>query len=181
MAECKASPFPFLLGVSLEEGKNTPPMDCTIYRQPIGSLLYLTHSWPDICYAVNVVSRYMKQPHDLHWKEAKRILQYIQGTNSYDIHYAAYSELELVGYTDSDWAGDSIDQKSTSSYVFMFGGIPIFWSSKKQSAIALSSAEAEYRGAVNACIQVVWLQDILSEFDIGSALSIVIFCETKFL
>ena len=55
MAECKADPFPFLSGIGLEEGKNTPPMDCTIYRQLIGSLLYLTHSQPDICYAVNVV------------------------------------------------------------------------------------------------------------------------------
>ena len=77
-------------------------MDCTIYRQLIGSLLYLTHSRPDICYAMNYVSRYMQQPHDLHWKAAKRILQYIQGTRTYDIHYVADSELELVEYTDSD-------------------------------------------------------------------------------
>ena len=101
-------------------------MDCTIYRQLIGSLLYLTHSRPDICYAMNDVSIYMQQPHDLHWKAAKRILQYIQGTRTYGIHYATDSELELVGYTDSDWAGDSIDRKSTSEYVFMFGGGPIF-------------------------------------------------------
>ena len=59
------------------------------------------------------------------------ILQYIYGTRTYDIHYAADSELELVGYIDSDWAGDSIDHKSTSRYVFMFGGGPIFWSRKK--------------------------------------------------
>ena len=80
---------------------------------------------------MNTVSRYMEQPHVLHWKEAKRILHYIQGTRSYDIHYAADSELELVGYTDSDWAGDSKNRKSTFGYVFMFGGGPIFWSSKK--------------------------------------------------
>ena len=53
---------------------------------------------------------YMKQPHDIHWKASKRILQYIQGTRTYGIHYAADFEIELVGYTDSDWAGDSIDQ-----------------------------------------------------------------------
>ena len=97
----------------------------------------------------------MQKPHDLHWKASKRILQYIQGTRTYDIHYAADSELEMVGYTNSNWASDSIDQKSTSRYVFMFGCGPIFWSSKKQDAIALSLAETEYRGAVNACFQVV--------------------------
>ena len=77
MDEFKADPFPFLSGISLEEGKSTPPMDCTIYHQLIGNLLYLTHSRPDICYAMNVGSRYMHQPHDLHWKEANRILQHI--------------------------------------------------------------------------------------------------------
>ena len=100
-------------------------MDCTIYRQLIGSLLYLAHSRPDICYAVNSVSIYMQQPRDLHWKAANRILQYIQGTRTYEIHYVADSELELVGYTDSDWVGDSINWKSTSRYLFMFGGGPI--------------------------------------------------------
>ena len=121
----------------------------------------------------------MQQPHDIHWKVAKKILQYIKGTKTYDIHYAADSELELVGYIDSDGEGDSIDRKSTFRYVFMFCGGPIFWSSKKQAAIALSSTEAEYWGAVNACIQAVWLQGILSEFDFGSNLSTILFCDNK--
>ena len=60
IAECRPTPFPFLSGISLEEGKSTPPMDCTIYRQLIGSFIYLTHSRPDICYAMNDMSRYMQ-------------------------------------------------------------------------------------------------------------------------
>ena len=102
---------------------------------------------------MNVVLGYMQHPDDIQCKEGKSILQYIQGTRTYDIHYVADSELELVGYTYFDWVGDSI------------GGGPIFWSSKKQASITLSSAEAKYRGAVNAYIQAVWLQGILSEFD----------------
>ena len=97
----------------------------------------------------------------------------------YDIHYAADSELELVGYTNLDLAGDSIDRKSNFGYLFMFGGGPIFCSRKNQASIALSSVEAEYRGAVNASIQVVWLQGIISEFDIGSNFSNALFCENK--
>ena len=61
----------------------------------------------------------------------------------------------------------------------MFSGGPIFWSSKKQVSIALSSAEAKYRGALNACIQVVWLKGILSYFDIGSNLSTILFCDNQ--
>ena len=59
MADCKAAPFPFLSGINLEEGKATPLMDSTIYRQLIRSLLYLTRSRPNTCYSMNVVSRYM--------------------------------------------------------------------------------------------------------------------------
>ena len=138
MADCKAALFPFLSGISLEEGKSTPPMDPTIYNQLTGRLLYLTHSRPNIFYAMNVVSRYMQQPHKLHWKATKRILQYIQGTRSYGIHYATNYELELVGFTDSDWEGHTIDRNSTFDYVFIFGSGPIYWSSKKQASIALS-------------------------------------------
>ena len=86
----------------------------------------------------------MHHPHDLNWKEAKRILQYVQGTRAYDIHYATDSELELVGYTDSNWSGDSIDRKSISRYVFMFGGGPICFSIKNKAFIAFSSLEVEY-------------------------------------
>ena len=85
----------------------------------------------------------------------------------------------MVGYIDSDWVGDSIDRNYTYTYVFMFGGGPIFWSRKKQAIIALSSVEAEYRGAVNACIQTVGLQGILSEFDLGSTLYTVLFCDNQ--
>ena len=58
-------------------------------------------------------------------------------------------DLELVGFTNSDWAGDNTDRKSTLGYVFMLAEGPISWSSKKQSAITLSSIEEEYRGVVN--------------------------------
>ena len=102
-------------------------MDSTLYHQLIGSLLYLTRSRHDNCYDMNVVSRYMYHPHELHWRESKRILQYVQGTRSYGIHYVVDFELDLVGFTDSDWEGYIIDWKYNSSYVFMFGGVPMLW------------------------------------------------------
>ena len=97
-----------------------------------------------------MASRYMDQPHEIHWRAAKRILNFVQGTRTHGIFYKAKYDLELVGFTDSDWAGDNIDQKYTSTYVFMLSEGPISWSSSNQSAIALSSTEAEYRGVVNA-------------------------------
>jgi hypothetical protein len=127
-------------------------VDNTLYQQLVGIILYLTHTHSDISYVVGAVSKYMQEPHDLHWKASKRILRYVQGTMSYGIHYAVGCALDLIGFTDSDWAGDSTDRKSTSRYTLSLGLGPICWSSKKQSAIALSSTEVEYRGVVNCDI-----------------------------
>eukprot|EP00253_Pinus_taeda_P025772 PITA_25772 len=133
MTDCKPAPTPFLFGVHLEDGGDTPLVDNTLYRQLVGSLLYPTHSRPDLSYAVGAVSRYM-------------------------IHYATGTALNLLGSTDSDWAGDNIDRKSTSRYSLSLGSGPIYWSRKKQAAISVSSAEAEYRGVANITIQALWLQ-----------------------
>eukprot|EP00253_Pinus_taeda_P023541 PITA_23541 len=179
MSDCKPAATPFLSGIKLENGKDTPLVDCTLYRQLVGSLLYLTHSRPDLSYVVGAVSRYMREPHELHWNAAKRILRYVQGTITYGIHYAANCSLNLIGFTDLDWVGDTIDRKSTSDYVLSLGSGPICWSSKKQAAIALSSAEAEYRGAVNATIQAIWLQRFLSELGISVHHPTVISCDNQ--
>eukprot|EP00253_Pinus_taeda_P026602 PITA_26602 len=131
---------------------DTPLVDNTLYRQLVRSLLYITHSKPDLSYAVGAVSRYTQEPHELHWNAANRILRYVQGTITFGIHYATDTALNLLGFTDSDWAEDNIDRKSTSGYSLTLGSGPICWSSKKQAAIALSSAEADYRGVVNITI-----------------------------
>jgi hypothetical protein len=179
MKNCKSSLTPFLLGVKLEDGGETPLVDSTLYSKIVGSLLYLTHSRPYLSYAVGVVSRFMQEPHELHWKAAKRILRYVQGTITFGIHYATDSTLYLIGFTDSDWAGDNIDHKSTSGYSLKLGFGPIYWSSKKQVVIALSSAKAEYRGVVNITIQAVWLQHFLTELGIQFHRSIVIWCDNQ--
>jgi hypothetical protein len=166
MTDCKSAPTPFLSGVRLEDGRDTPLVDNTLYRQLVGSLLYLTHSRPYLSYAVGAVSRFMQESHELHWKDAKHILRYVQGTITFGIHYATDSTLDLIGFTDSDWDGDNIDCKSTSSYSLSLGSGPICWSSKKQAAISLSSAEAEYKGVVNITIQSMWLQHFLTELGI---------------
>ena len=66
MTDCKATSFCFLSGIKLEEGGSTPLVDSTLYKQLIGSLLSLTYSRRDLSYAMNVVSRFMQEPHELH-------------------------------------------------------------------------------------------------------------------
>jgi hypothetical protein len=117
----------------------------------MGSLLYLTHTRPDLSYAVGAVSRYMQEPHELHCKATKHILRYVQGTTCYGIHYA--TSCALISWASLILNGlDNTNRKSTSGYVVSLGFGPICWSSKKQPAISLSLVEVEYKGAVNVTI-----------------------------
>jgi hypothetical protein len=143
MTDCKSAPTPFLSEVKLEDGGETPLVDNTLYRQLVGSLLYLTHSIPYLSYVLGAVFRFMQELHELHWKFAKCILRYVQGTITFGIHYAADSTLDLIGFTDSDWDGDSIDRKSTYGYSLSLGSGPIYWLSKKKDIVSLSSVEVE--------------------------------------
>ena len=109
MEDCKPAPSPFQSGVKLSVTCTTPEVDATLYRQLVGKILYLTHTRPDLSFAVGIVARFMHQPHEIHWKEAKRILQYIRGTVQFDIFYSAGASPLLIGFIGSDWAGDPDD------------------------------------------------------------------------
>eukprot|EP00253_Pinus_taeda_P007325 PITA_07325 len=85
----------------------------------------------------------------------------------------------LVGFTNSDWAGDTDDQKSTAGYVFTLGSGPITWACKKQAVISLSSVEAEYRGAVEASKEALWLRQILSEFGFQQQHPTTLWCDNQ--
>jgi hypothetical protein len=99
----------------------------------------------------------MKTPHESHWKETKRILCYVHGIVQFEIQYSSGETPLLVGFTDSDWAENPDDHKSTAGYVFSLGSGPITWACKKQQAIALSSTEAEYQAMVHAIQEALWL------------------------
>ena len=101
MVDCKASKSPFLSGIKLHEFGNSPMVDITLYRKLVGSLLYLTQTRPDFPYVVSVVEIHMHQPHEIHWKDSKIILQYVQGTKKLRVHYTASSSFELAGFSDS--------------------------------------------------------------------------------
>ena len=78
MKYCKPSNTPFLSGVNLEEAGSSPMVNNTLYSELIGCFIYLAHSQPDLYYVVSVDSRYMDQPYEIHWRAAKRILNFVQ-------------------------------------------------------------------------------------------------------
>jgi len=130
------------------------------YQSAVGQLLYLsTRTRPDIAYAVGNVARFSSKPSQQHWIAVKRIFRYLNGTINHGLLFDNKSNVE--GFSDADWAGNLDDRKSTSGYVFMMSGAAISWNSKKQSCVALSTAEAEYIALAKASQESVWLQRLL--------------------
>src|SRR5438552_9913207 len=102
---------------------------------------------PDITFVVSTLSIYASNPSNEHWAALKRVFRYLNGTQNLGI---VYSKGSLLGYTDSDWAGNITTRKSTSGYVFLLGSSAVSWSSKRQPIVVLSSYEAKYMASIQA-------------------------------
>ena len=129
------------------------------YQSLTGALLYLALSTrPDIAHAVNVLSRFLSNPGQVHIQAAKRALRYLSGLPHAGLGYknqgdkTSQEEITITAYSDADWAGDLDDRKSTTGYIILINGNIINWNSKKQATVALSTAEAEYM-AISATVQ----------------------------
>ena len=164
MKDCNPSQIPMEPRLKLSKESTSPPVDTTLYRSIVGSLRYLLHTRPDLAFSVGMVSRYMEKPTTEHMAAVKHILRYVKGTlNLGCVYEKKEGSLELIGYSDSDLAGDTDDRKSTSSLIFFLGSNPISWCSQKQKVVALSSCEAEYIVACAAACQGVWLGPLLAD------------------
>jgi hypothetical protein len=141
-------------------------VDQKLYRSMIGSLLYVTASRPDVMFSVCMCARFQASPRESHLKATKRILRYLKHTQDVGLWYPKGSNFELVGYSDSDYAGCKVDRKSTSGTCQLLGRSLVSWSSKKQNSVALSTAEAEYISAGSCCAQLLWMRSTLSDFGI---------------
>jgi hypothetical protein len=167
MMDCKSMTTPMTTNPKLLCDTSSEIVDATLYRQMIGSLMYLTNTRPDICFVVNTLSQYMIEPRHVHLIAAKHVMRYLKGTIEYGIKYDADCEFRLQGYSDSDWAGSVRDRKSTSGCCFSLGSGMISRFSRKQTNVALSTTKAEYMVACLACTEAVWLRKLLSRlFDI---------------
>ena len=99
--------------VKLLNDDTSEAVDATLYRQIIGSLMYLTNTRPDICFVVNTLSQYMVNPKHIHQVGEKHVMRYLKGTLDYGLRDASNDEIILHGFIDSDWEGSVEDRKST--------------------------------------------------------------------
>nr|KYP46744.1 Retrovirus-related Pol polyprotein from transposon TNT 1-94 [Cajanus cajan] len=166
MSECNAATTPIEANLKLDKDADGKSVNATLYRQMVGCLRYLCCSRPDICFSVGLLSRFMENPKVSHFAAGRRVLSYIKGTVDYGILLPNATHQyggELVGYSDSDWAGDKDECRSTTGYIFLLGKSPISWCSKLQPVVALSSCEAEYISAAYTACQALWLESLVNQ------------------
>ena len=179
MQKCKVFATPMNVNEKLSMDDGSAKADEKQFRSMVGSLMYLTHTRPDIMFAVGLVSRFMHNPSMHHLGTAKRILRYIRATTNYGIWYKPVANSNLIGFCDSDWAGFIDDRKSTSGFIFSLGSGAISWSSKKQASTALSSTETEYIAVASATCQAIWMRRILEDLHQKQEKPTEIFCDSK--
>nr|GEU51789.1 hypothetical protein [Tanacetum cinerariifolium] len=139
-------------------------VDVHIYKSMIGSLMYLTSSRPDIMFAVCACVRFQVTPKASHLHVVKRIFRYLKGKPHLGLWYPKDSPFNLVAYSDSDYAGASLDRKSTTRGCQFLGCRLIYWQCKKQTVVATSSTKAKYVAGTSCCAQVLWIQNQMLEY-----------------
>ncbi|KAK6160335.1 hypothetical protein DH2020_003716 [Rehmannia glutinosa] len=179
MDDCNPINTPVECGLKLCKDDEANKVDPTLFKSLVGCLRYLTCTRPDILYAVGLVSRYMENPTTTHFKAAKRILRYLKGTINFGLLYSVSNDYKLVGYSDSDWAGDTDDRKSTTGFTFFMGDTAFTWGSKKQPIVTLSTCEAEYVAATSCVSHAIWLRNLLKELSISQEDPTEIYVDNK--
>lgn len=142
------------------------------YRSIVGSLAYLSLcTRPDISFAISILYRQLHDPCERHLVLAKRVVRYIKGTSQISLLFPRDSNsAPLEAYSDSDWAGCHETRRSTTGMVIKVNNAPVYWSSKRQSTVALSSSEAEYIALSSCAKQITWMRRLFNELLTSSKL-----------
>lgn len=167
MEHSKANPTPVDPGNKLVKASQEDELfDQHTYQSAVGSLLYVSVATrPDITFAVSNVAKFSANPTTRHWTAVKRIMRYLRGTTDLGLIFTPQGSNDCVGFSDADWAGDLDDRKSTSGYVFQIGGTAVSWRSKKQTTVALSTAEADYVALAGATQEAVWMRQLTADLN----------------
>ncbi|GKF37122.1 putative ribonuclease H-like domain-containing protein, partial [Tanacetum coccineum] len=158
-ATVKTTSTPMKHNKALVKDEEADSMDVHLYRSMIGSLMYLTASRPDITFVVCACARFQVTPKTSHLHDMKRIFRYLKCQPKLGLWYPRDSPFELEAFPDSDYAGASLDRKSTIGGCQFLGKRLISWQCKKQTIVANSITEAEYVTAANCYGQVLWIQN----------------------
>ena len=152
------------------------------YASALGSIMYAqVCTRPDIAFATGLLGRYQSNPGHDHWVAAKKVMRYLKRTKDYMLIYKHVQDLQLVGYSDSDFAGCQDEKKSTTGYIFKLAGGAVSWKSEKQKLIASSTMQAEFVACFSATTQAIWLRNLIKELTVFDFVNrpIQLYCDSN--
>ncbi|XP_031112055.1 secreted RxLR effector protein 161-like [Ipomoea triloba] len=152
------------------------------YAEAVGCLEYIqVCTRPDIAFVVGMLGRYLQNPGMDHWGAVKRVLRYLKGTKDFKLGFKQKDILDVVGYSDADFAGCVDTRRSTSGYVFIMAGGAISWKSVKQSLVTTYTMEAEFVSCFEATSAGVWLKNFISRLRIVDYISkpLKVYCDNS--
>jgi hypothetical protein len=166
LENCKPSETPFKS--TIHDVKSWKTETQAPFRSAIGALLYLSNGTrPDIAFVTSMLARYVDKPTHEAWECAKHVFRYLQGTKDFCLEFSPKNSKnhvhEISAYSDSDWAGDKINRRSTSGSLIFHNGNLVDWSSKLQKCISLSSCEAEIIAMSHTAQDIVWIKRVIKD------------------
>ncbi|GAU39523.1 hypothetical protein TSUD_222930 [Trifolium subterraneum] len=175
----KPSVTPLDPAIKLYNDDAKPYDDISSYRRLVGKLLYLTNTRPDIAYATQQLSQFLHKPTWTHYNAACRVVKYLKQNPGRGLLFPRASDLQLLGFSDADWAGCVDTRRSTTGYCFFIGSSLISWKAKKQLTVSRSSSEAEYRALSSTTCELIWLLSLINDLKIQCDKPPVIYCDSQ--
>ncbi|KAK6141893.1 hypothetical protein DH2020_024371 [Rehmannia glutinosa] len=157
----------------------SPLSDPSLYHNVVGRLLYLTLSRLDISFAVHKLNQFISTPRLPHLQAVHHILRYLKTAPGQGLFFSSTSSLQLTAFCDADWGACSDTRRSISGFCVFLGDSLISWKAKKQTTIARSSTEAEYRSMATTTCELVWLSNLLKDFQITPHAPVLLFCDSQ--
>jgi hypothetical protein len=179
LSDDKVVDTPETVGMKMRADDGVPLDNPTPFRQLVGSLMYLSITRPDIAHAVHIASQFQHAPTSAHMSAVMRIIKYIRSTINKGVFLSSSSSLDLIAYSDADWGGDPNNRHSTTGFCVFLGESLISWRCKKQQKVSLSSTEAEYRAMATTTMEIVWLQQLISDMGIHLQNPTRLCCDNK--
>ncbi|GAU22432.1 hypothetical protein TSUD_123190 [Trifolium subterraneum] len=175
----KPASTPLDPAVKLHIDDSKPYENVSLYRRLIGKLLYLCNTRPDISFATQQLSQFLHKPSVNHYHAACRVIRYLKHNPGRGLLFPRKSDIQLLSFSDSDWAGCLDTRKSTSGYCFFLGSSLISWKAKKQTTVSRSSSEAEYRALSSATCELIWLTYLMDDLKVQCSKLPVIYCDSQ--
>ena len=176
---CKPVNTPMDAHVKLDNKEDDQLVDKGHYQRFVVKLIYLSHTRPNIAFAVSCVSQFMHSPSKSHLDAANRILKYLKGTPRKCLMFKKNAARDVKVYLNANYVGSMTDRQSTSGYCSYVWGNLVTWRSKKQTIVSRSSAEAKLKSTALKICEVIWLKMLLNELQIEVNVPLKVYCDNK--